>query len=181
MSKSGYIFKVVVIGDGAVGKSSLIRRYTKSEFNEEYIMTLGAQITTFDEKIEDVNCRLILWDIAGDAALATLRPAFYKGSKGVIIAFSLSAGQEKSFDNVSYWLDDIRKNCDQIPIILFGNKIDLIDEKELSIKSTSNDNVEKFTNQNGIISYYKTSALTGQGVTDAFKTLVKRLYNENKI
>jgi len=180
MSKSGYIFKVAVIGDGAVGKTSLIRKYTKNDFSAEYVMTLGAQITTYDEKIDDTNCRLILWDIAGDEALAKLRPSFYRGTKGAIIVFSHASGQEVSFEHLSSWLSDIRKKSENIPIILFGNKIDLIEEDELSKnKENLNGNVEKFIKENDIFGYYKTSALTGQGVISAFKTLVTKLYNLN--
>ncbi len=183
MASQGYIFKVVVIGDGAVGKTSLIRKFTKSEFSKEYIMTLGAQITTHDAKIERANCRLILWDIAGDKSLSSLRPAFYRGAKGAIIVFSHASGQEESFKNISFWLKDIRKNCEKIPIILFGNKVDLIEDDELSKdkgKLTSDDNIEKFINENHIVGYYKTSALTGSGVIDAFQTLINKLYNEYK-
>ena len=179
----GYIFKVIFIGDAAVGKTSLIRKFTKSEFSKEYIMTLGAQFTTHEDKIEGANCRLLLWDIAGDKKLSSLRPAFYRGAKGAIIVFSHASGQEESFNNVSFWLNDIRKNCEKIPIILFGNKIDLIEDDELSKnkgKPTSNDNIEKFVNGNNIAGYYKTSALTGNGVIDAFQTLIKILYNEYK-
>ena len=80
---------------------------------------------------------------------------------------------------VTKWLADLKKHCGNIPVVLFGNKIDLVDDGDLSSnpdKLTSDINVEKLAKEYRFIGYYKTSALTGQGVTDAFKALVRKLY-----
>ncbi len=176
----GFAFKITIIGDGAIGKTTLIKKFTSGEFQKEYIMTLGAQFTTFDDIVDGVKCRLHFWDIAGQEAFEKLRPRFYKGSRGAIIVFSHAPGEEESFDHISHWLNDIKKYCDVIPIILFGNKIDLIDEAELSKnkdKPTSDSNLEKLAKEHQFLGYYKTSALTGHNVTEAFQTLISKLYN----
>ena len=180
----GYGFKICVIGDGAVGKTSLIKKYTQRSFQEEYIATLGTQFSKYEEKIDGEKVELFLWDIAGQDQFQALRQRFYIGSSGAIIVFSHDPKQSKSYEHVSRWLDDLKKHCGNIPIILFGNKIDLVDEANLGSNPdlpTADANVKQFAKENRFVGYYKTSALTGQGVTDAFKVLVKKLYMIAKI
>lgn len=182
--EQGYGFKITVIGDGAVGKTSLIKKYTQGSFQKEYISTLGTQFSKYEEIIDGEKVGLFLWDIAGQDSFQALRQRFYIGSSGAIIVFSHAPEQAESYTHVSRWLDDLKKHCGNIPIVLFGNKVDLVEDGELASNPnipTSNAIVEKFANENRFIGYYKTSALTGQGVTDAFKTLVKKLYMIAKI
>jgi len=184
MSAAGFVFKITVVGDGAVGKTSLIKQFTEGDFNEEYIMTLGAQFTKYTEEVEGVPCELFLWDIAGQDTFKKLRQSFYKGSKAAIIVFSHEDNKhgEESFKNIGTWYDDITKNVKNIPIVLFGNKIDLIDRESLNNKdkTSSNANIDILKKKHDFGGYYLTSALTGEGVTDAFKTLIKELYNKFK-
>lgn len=182
--EKGYGFKITVVGDGAVGKTSLIKKYTQGSFQKEYIATLGTQFSKYEEIVDGEKVELYLWDIAGQDQFQALRQRFYTGSNGAIIVFSHTPEQVRSFDNVPRWLDDLKKHCGNIPIVLFGNKIDLVDEVILSSNPslpTSDINVRQFAKNNRFIGYYKTSALTGQGVTDAFKVLVKKLYAIAKI
>ncbi len=180
----GFVFKITVVGDGAVGKTSLIQRFTEGEFNEEYIMTLGAQFTKFTEEVDGVPCELFIWDIAGQDTFKKLRQSFYKGSKAAIIVFSHEDNKhgEESFKNIGTWYDDITKNAKGIPIVLFGNKIDLIDRESLnkSDKTSSNSNVDNLKKKYTFDGYYLTSALTGEGVTDAFRELIRKLYDKFK-
>ena len=180
----GYGFKVVIIGDGAVGKTSLIKKYTQGAFQEQYIATLGTQFSKYEEEIDGEKVELFLWDIAGQDQFQALRQRFYIGSSGAIIVFSHAPEQGQSYDHVTRWLDDLKKHCGNIPIILFGNKVDLVDEATLGSNPglpTADANVEQFAKNNRFVGYYKTSALTGDGVTDAFKELVKKLYMIAKI
>ena len=84
-----FVFKISVIGNGQVGKTSLIRRYTQASFEVNYVKTLGAQFSTFSDRINGFRCKLTLWDIAGQREHYFLRPAFYKGTSAAIIVFSL--------------------------------------------------------------------------------------------
>ncbi|UCC19701.1 MAG: GTP-binding protein [Promethearchaeota archaeon] len=182
--EKGYGFKICVIGDGAVGKTSLIKKYTQGSFQKEYISTLGTQFSNYEEIIDGEKVRLFLWDIAGQDSFQALRQRFYIGSSGAIIVFSHAPEQIDSYNHVLRWLDDLKKHCGNIPIVLFGNKVDLVDDGELASNPnipTSDAIVDKFVKENRFIGYYKTSALTGQGVTDAFKALVKKLYMIAKI
>jgi small GTP-binding protein len=179
--QKGYGFKVVVIGDGAVGKTSLIKKYTQGSFQKEYIATLGTQFSKYEEDIDGEKVELYLWDIAGQDSFQALRQRFYTGSSGAIIVFSHDPEQIKSYHNVNKWLTDLKKHCGNIPIVLLGNKIDLIHDSLNVDLETSDSNVEKLAQDNKFLGYYKTSALTGDGVTDGFKALVSRLYMIAKI
>jgi GTP-binding nuclear protein Ran len=171
----GLVFKVILVGDGAVGKTSLIRRYTLGDFQKQYIQTLGAQFTNFKTYVNENPCDLIFWDIAGQEAYGKLRTNFYQGSSSAIIVFSQENNDhgKKSLEHVSKWYEDIKKNCGTIPIILFGNKIDLIDNTTLE---QNKNKVEILMKSYRFLGYYSTSALSGDGVVYAFDTLVKKLY-----
>ncbi|MHA1256659.1 MAG: Rab family GTPase, partial [Promethearchaeota archaeon] len=84
-----YKYKIPVIGDPAVGKTSLIQKYTKGSFQNDYLPTIGAQFSKYEEDIEGDRISLFLWDIAGQDTYHFLRPAFYEGSKGAIVVYSL--------------------------------------------------------------------------------------------
>ncbi len=173
----GFVFKITVIGDGAVGKTSLIKKYTQGSFQKDYIKTLGAQFSKYDEKIDGDNCKLFFWDIAGQREFDFMRPTFYKGSKAAIIVFSQENSEhgKESITSISEWHDDIKKYCGELPIVLLGNKIDLVKNQNL------NDNIiKKIVKQRKFLGYYKTSAKTGAGVYEAFQTIIKELYNKFK-
>ena len=174
--RKDFVFKITVIGDGGVGKTSLIKKYTKGSFKKEYIKTLGAQFSKYDEKIKGSVVKLFFWDIAGQAEFSFMRPTFYKGSKAAIIVFSLAQDElDKSFNHIYDWHEDIKKYCGNIPIVLFGNKIDLVDDSLMDI-----DKVEEVVNQRDFLGYYKTSAKTGNGVYKAFQAIIKDLYEKYK-
>ena len=104
-----------------------------------------------------------------------MRPTFYKGSKAAIIVFSHGPEEEMSFDHIVDWHDDIKKYCGELPIVLFGNKIDLVKEADLEEKR-----VYDLVKKRKFLGYYKTSAKTGTGVYEAFQAIIKELYNKYK-
>jgi small GTP-binding protein len=170
-------FKITVIGDGRVGKTSLIRKFTQGSFKKDYVKTIGAQFSVYDKDMGDDKVRLIFWDIAGQDTFHFLRPSFFNNSKGAIIVYSLEDNKLgfDSFNHISTWDEDIRRFCGDIPIILFGNKVDLVNENELD-DSVIKEAVEK----NNYLGYYRTSAETGKGVTTAFNSLIDELYTKFK-
>ncbi|MEJ2250575.1 MAG: GTP-binding protein [Candidatus Lokiarchaeota archaeon] len=176
MSKSeekGFVFKITVVGDPEVGKTSLIKKYTQGSFRKEYIKTLGAQFSKYDQNIEGNNCKLFFWDIAGQASFSFMRPTFYKGSKAAIIVYSHT--DSKSFEHIIEWHEDIKKYCGDIPIVLFGNKLDLVTEDDLN-RGKAN----KIVKQRHFLDYHNTSAKTGTGVYKGFQSIIKDLYNKYK-
>lgn len=170
-----FVFKITVVGDGGVGKTSLIKKYTQGTFEEDYISTVGAQFSFYDEKVNGDECKLYFWDIAGQKEFEFLRGDFYEGSKAAIIVFSLednTRGNE-SLKHITEWYEDLKNHCGDIPVILFANKLDLIDETTLDDTDLKN-----LVKEKNLIGFYRTSAKTGQGVTNAFQTIIKELHNK---
>ena len=165
-------YKVTVVGDGRVGKTSLIKKYTEGSFKKEYIKTLGAQFYVYDKEIKNDKIRLMFWDIAGQDKFHFLRPSFFKNSKAAIIVYSLEDNNfgKESFSHISDWYGEITKHCGEIPIVVFANKVDLVDETKLDIYS-----IQDMVNKNSFLGYYITSAKTGKGVTEAFNAIIEAL------
>ncbi|TKJ27096.1 MAG: hypothetical protein CEE42_03270 [Promethearchaeota archaeon Loki_b31] len=184
MSEKAFGFKIIIIGAPAVGKTSLIKKYTTDSFQKSYISTLGTQFSKYEEDVDGEKVELFIWDIAGQDSFNVMRQKFYTGSSGAIIVFSHASEQTTSFNLVDKWLNELKEHCGNIPIVLFGNKIDLIDENDLSLnkdKATSDYNVGKYVIDNRFLGYFKNSALTGQGVIEAFQALVRKLYLRAKM
>ena len=170
-------FKISVIGDGQVGKTSLIKKFTKGAFEKDYVKTIGAQFSKYEKEIEGDEIRLIFWDIAGQDDFLFLRPSFYKESGAAIIVYSLEENElgKRSFDHIVNWHENIKKFCGEIPIILFANKMDLVKEDNLDVPL-----IQNLVKQHGFLGYYITSAKTGEGVHEAFNTLIEKLYHKSK-
>jgi small GTP-binding protein len=175
--KAKFSFKITVIGDGGVGKTSLIRRFTKGGFHEEYIKTIGAQFSKYEQEIEGDECELNFWDIAGQDEFHFLRPSFYKDSQAAIIVYSLEENElgKVSFKNISHWHDDLKQFCGIIPVVLFANKVDLVNKETLN-----NSKMIKFVKKKNLLGYYLTSAKTGERVNDAFQAIIRELYSKYK-
>jgi len=175
MSKGEYQFKISVVGDGAVGKTSLIKMFTKGIFEKDYIKTIGAQFSRFEKVIENDSVNLVFWDIAGQEDFDFLQPLFYKESKASIVVYSLEdtdLGRE-SFNHIKNWVQNLRKYCGEIPLILFANKVDLIEENELNLLD-----IKSIAEKHNFFSFSLTSAKTGQGVNEAFNLIIQELYNK---
>ena len=164
--------KVTVIGDGSVGKTSLIQKFTQGIFKTDYVKTIGAQLTNYETEIDGYRIELIFWDIAGQDNFHFLRPSFYRGSKAAIIVYSLEENDlgKRSFNHITTWHKDVKQFCGEIPVVLFANKVDLINEQNLD-KSK----IQNFVKEHNFLGYYITSAKTGQGLDDAFDALSKKI------
>jgi small GTP-binding protein len=170
-------FKVTVVGDGRVGKTSLIKKFTKGSFKTDYIKTIGAQFSLFDKVIESDKIRLLFWDIAGQDDFHFLRYSFFKNSRAAIIVYSLEENEfgEESFNHISNWHEDITEFCPNIPIVVFANKVDLVSEK-----SINKSKIQGIVDDSNFLGYYLTSAKTGQGVYEAFNAIIDELYQKYK-
>jgi len=164
--------KVTIIGDGGVGKTSLIQKFTQGTFEKEYIKTIGAQISNYKVESNGYRTELLFWDIAGQDDFHFLRPSFYRASKAAIIVYSLEENNlgKRSIKSILRWRADVKEFCGDIPILIFANKVDLINEENLNKAY-----LQEFINEHHFLKYFITSALTGQGVHNAFEFLIKEL------
>jgi len=117
------IAKVIVVGDAAVGKTSLLLRYTKGTFNPTYILTIGVQFAVKDVKLDDDILRLQIWDTGGQERFGPIRQVYYRGTKGALVVYDRS--ERSSFDRLDYWIKELRQIVDGIPLVIVGNKADL--------------------------------------------------------
>jgi small GTP-binding protein len=170
-------FKITVIGDGGVGKTSLIKKFTKGTFEKDYIKTTGAQFSRYDKEIDEDIINLIFWDIAGQDDFKFLHPLFYKESRACIIVYSLEENDlgNDSFKHVKNWYNELKKYCGDIPVVLFANKVDLVNENDLNELE-----IQNLVKEYNFLGYYITSAKTGQGVIDAFNAIIEKLYYKSK-
>jgi small GTP-binding protein len=164
-----YVFKIVLLGDAAVGKTSLISRYCESSFSEDYKPTLGANIIRKDVNIEKVNIkvRLILWDLAGQEKYSVIRSMYFQGCIGAFLVFDLT--RFKTFENIKLkWYKDFKKYVKKEGIyILVGNKVDLKDERAIPTEEGQN-----LAQRINAINYIETSAKSGENIEQTFSTLV---------
>jgi len=163
-----YQLKVVVVGDPAVGKTSLIRRFADDKFEDEYKHTIGAdfnvKVIEFPESKK--NAVLTVWDIGGQERFEIIRRYYYEGSHAGLIVFDLT--NKKAFDHITNWYNDLREYLKDIPIALIANKLDLKDAIVIS-----DSDIESKMKELKIEFYYKTSAKTGENVENAFSKLAK--------
>ncbi len=163
-----YLFKSIVVGDGGVGKTALTLRFSKGFFTEDYKMTIGVDFHVKTIAIETaeglIKCKLQLWDTGGQERFSSIRPMYYRGSLGTVLVFDLT--NSASFEHLPQWIEEVRSNIKaDIPILLVGNKSDLIDQRAVSIEEIGN-----FTRDFNLY-YMETSAKTGDGVGDCFYIL----------
>jgi small GTP-binding protein len=170
-------FKIAVIGDGMVGKTSLIKRYTQGSFRKDYIKTIGAQFSVFDKEIDGDKIKLLFWDIAGQVDFNFIRSSFFNNSRAAIIIYSLEDNDlgKRSFESISDWYGDISKYCGEIPAVIFANKVDLVDKD-----SFDDSEIQKLVKKHNFLGFYKTSAETGEGVIEAFNAIIGNLYKKYK-
>lgn len=166
-------FKLVLIGPASVGKTSLLHRFVNNKFSHNYNLTIGVDFLAKDVEInEDLRAKLTIWDIGGQKRFEFMRRNFYDGSNGALLIFDLT--RETTFTEMKRWLEEFRKFAgSDIPFILIGNKIDLVEETGRVIQI---EEVDEFTKKNNCI-YIETSAKTGQHVEDAFIRLAQIMAN----
>ncbi|KAB2074342.1 hypothetical protein ES319_A07G147900v1 [Gossypium barbadense] len=167
--KIDYVFKVVVIGDSAVGKSQILSRFAKNEFCLDSKSTIGVEFQTRTVTIKTKVIKAQIWDTAGQERYRAVTSAYYRGALGSMLVYDISKRQ--SFDSLARWVEELRANADNsIVIMLVGNKADLVDQRAVPTE----DAVE-FAKEQGLY-FAETSALSGDNVDKAFFKLLEEIY-----
>ncbi|CAE6971172.1 rab-18 [Symbiodinium natans] len=128
-STHDHLFKLLIIGDSGVGKSSILLRFCDDEFNEKQASTIGVDFKTKFMQVRGKKLKLALWDTAGQERFRTLTSSYYRGAQGIILCYDCT--QRSSFEHVKFWQDEVRKystNQDAI-LMLVSNKVDLADQQ----------------------------------------------------
>ncbi|KAL1489366.1 hypothetical protein ABEB36_014279 [Hypothenemus hampei] len=122
-----HLFKLLIIGDSGVGKSSLLLRFSDNTFTGSYITTIGVDFKIKTVNIDGQKVKLQIWDTAGQERFRTITSTYYRGTHGVIIVYDVTNGD--TFANVKRWLHEIDQNCEVVNRVLVGNKNDTPDRK----------------------------------------------------
>ena len=163
------IYKILLLGDICVGKTSILLKYVQDKFSEVAISTIGVDF--MDKIINNGNkkIKLQIWDTSGQEKYKSIAANFLRNADGVFLVFDLT--QKSSFEHVKKWLNDVNDYNEEVKIILLGNKNDL--EK----REVNNDTADKYANNHNF-QYFETSAKNGTNINEAFKAMVNLLYGE---
>ena len=162
------MFKILLLGDSGVGKSSLLLRYTKNQFNQDIRSTIGVEFGVKYLKVDNIQLKIQIWDTAGMERYRALTSSYYKGAKGVIVVYDVC--RKKSFENVDRWISDFKSKAEEDAVILLiGNKSDLINQREVNTEEA----IDK--SQKIKLAFMETSAKNNENVHKAFLTLIKEI------
>lgn len=158
--------KVVIVGNGAVGKSSMIQRYCKGIFTRNYKKTIGVDFLEKHITASGEDVRLMLWDTAGQEEFDAITKAYYRGAQACVIAFSTT--DHASFEAVKKWKRKVEDECGHVPMVLVQNKIDLLHESQVDSHE-----VEKFARNTGL-KLFRTSVKENLNIGRVFQHLAER-------
>eukprot|EP01038_Epipyxis_sp_PR26KG_P010212 gene10212-13740_t len=164
-----YLFKVVLIGDSGVGKSNLLSRFTRNEFNLESKSTIGVEFATKSIQVDAKTIKAQIWDTAGQERYRAITSAYYRGAVGALLVYDIS--KHVTFENVERWLKELKDHAEQnIVIMLVGNKSDLRHKRAVTTEDAM-----AFAESNNL-AFIETSALDATGVDEAFRQILTEIY-----
>ena len=155
------LFKILLLGDSSVGKSSLFLSFMDKSWNETFVPTIGVDFKIKTINVNNMNIKFQVWDTAGQERFRTIISSYYKGAHGILLVYDITL--KESFESLNDWLNEIKKNTSKnIVKVLIGNKIDLNDKRVISF-----DEAKEFADNNSM-KYIETSAKTATNVDQAF-------------
>ncbi|KAL9259254.1 Ras-related protein [Drosera capensis] len=169
-STEDYLFKIVLVGDSAVGKSNLLARFARDEFYPNSKSTIGVEFQTQKMEINGKEVKAQIWDTAGQERFRAVTSAYYRGAVGALLVYDISRRQ--TFESIGRWLNELHTHSDMnVVTILVGNKSDLKDAREVTTAEG-----KSVAETQGLF-FIETSALDSSNVAAAFQTVVKEIYN----
>uniref|UniRef100_A0A2M4AM21 Ras-related protein Rab-35 n=1 Tax=Anopheles triannulatus TaxID=58253 RepID=A0A2M4AM21_9DIPT len=167
-----HLFKLLIIGDSGVGKSSLLIRFSDNTFSGSYITTIGVDFKIRTVLLNGERVKLQIWDTAGQERFRTITNTYYRGTHGVIVVYDVTNGE--SFGNVKRWLQEIESNCDVVNKVLVGNKND-----DPNRKVVITEDAQRFANQMDI-RLFETSAKDNINVEEMFLAITEQVLRHKK-
>ena len=168
-----YLFKVLLLGDSDVGKSSLILRYTEETFNSKLVNSIGVDFKMKKKEVDGKIIKVQIWDTAGHERFRSITYSYYRGANAIIIVFDLS--DKKSFINITEWLKQIGKHAkENVFMFLVGNKSDLLDERKVTYEEA-----KQYADEHEL-PYIETSAKEGININELFDSSIKSFLTNAK-
>jgi len=156
-----YLFKFIIIGDAATGKSCLLHRFIEDKFKKDSTHTIGVEFGSKVVEVGGKNVKLQIWDTAGQERFRSVTRSYYRGAAGALLVYDITS--RESYNHISSWLADARSLANpDIVIILVGNKTDLEEDREVTYLEAS-----RFAQENDL-NFLETSAFSGVGVAEVF-------------
>lgn len=163
-----YLFKYIIIGDTAVGKSCLLLQFTDKRFRADHDLTIGVEFGARLIGIDNKQVKLQIWDTAGQESFRSITRSYYRGASGALLVYDIS--RRDTFNHLSNWLEEARQNASpNMVIMLIGNKSDL-DRREVSYEEG-----DAFAREHGLV-FRETSAKTSTNVEEAFVQTARKIY-----
>lgn len=161
-------FKLVLLGESSVGKSSLVLRFVKGQFHEFQESTIGAAFLTQTVQIDDTTVKFEIWDTAGQERYHSLAPMYYRGAQAAIVVYDIS--NKETFQKAQTWVKELQRQASpNIVIALAGNKLDLANKRAVSY-----DEAKAYADECSLL-FMETSAKTAANVMDIFTSIAKKL------
>ncbi|KAH0785758.1 Ras-related protein Rab11 [Histomonas meleagridis] len=165
-----YLLKVILTGDSGVGKTNILSQFVRNQFNPDSMTTVGVEFATKTVHVNGKTVKAQIWDTAGQERYRAITSAYYKGAKGAILMYDITS--PNSFTSLNKWIKEIRDNTDSIPILLVGNKIDLKDQRSISVEEGKN------LAEREQLLFMETSALDATNVQEAFTQLLSFILDQ---
>ena len=166
--------KIITLGDGQVGKSSLIVRYVDKSFSTNYLSTIGVDSKYKKIKLYGEEIKVKIFDTAGQERFRSITSDYIRKANGMLLVYDIS--HKPSYDNIENWINNLKEETGQkmIPAVLIGNKKDLADERVIS-EEQGRELAKRYEMEGH---FYETSCSTGENVEKAFNDLIEQIYNK---
>ncbi|EDO16082.1 hypothetical protein Kpol_1016p24 [Vanderwaltozyma polyspora DSM 70294] len=173
-------FKLVLLGDSSVGKSSIVHRFVKDSFDEFRESTIGAAFLSQSIKLDedDTVIKFEIWDTAGQERYKSLAPMYYRNANAALVVYDITASD--SLSKAQSWVEELKNKVadDKLVICLVGNKLDLCQE-DSGKRSVEISDAKQYADEQGLL-FFEVSAKTGEKVNDVFKSIGESLYSYKK-
>ncbi|CAD8153638.1 unnamed protein product [Paramecium octaurelia] len=177
-SKKKKLFKIIILGDSGVGKTSLMNQYVNARFTQQYRATVGADFMAKEVMIDDRMVTLQIWDTAGQERCQSLGGAFYRGADCCVLVYDIT--NPKSFDSLDSWRDEFLmqgqpKDPEHFPFVVLGNKLDKATERKVQESKA-----QQWCKSHGNIQFFEVSAKDATNIEQAFQDIAKAAASQEK-
>jgi small GTP-binding protein len=167
MTSYDFMFKLLIVGESSVGKTCMLLRFADNLFESDFLSTIGVDFKVKEISVDSKRVKLQIWDSAGQERFRNITSSYYRNSSGIIIVYDVT--NMDSFEKVVDWIQEVRRYVPTVPLIIVGNKSDLVEERQVSTE-----NGEELAQRQGLI-FLETSAKTNTNIEAAFERLSKKL------